>query len=417
MGVKLRKEVSLEGNPVTEYMVGGFQYFNQKIKHFPHAEGYVDVIEDTYNYVFHYTDHLGNIRLSYSDANKDNFIDGNEIVEENNYYPFGLKHTAYNTNEQQYVSDEERNEIILELLPKYEGDGSYQYKYQGQEFEEELGKNTYAYQWRDYDPAIGRFNKIDRFSEKYLGVSTYAFSANSPIQYREIAGDSIHVVLRSRGVNNSTNIQKLYWGQNNNGNYSFFDSSNGSAYQGGDQFVADLTNALNSLMSGVSVGNNLVTSLAGDLNNNVEILSSNENKAGFDGSFVKWNSSNTNGAPDNQPGNNNQRPTFISLGHELAHIKDSWSGTLDQSRWFSVPNANGGFTPIPKAEIYATHVENQLRAENNLPLRTSYAAVPNGNPAGPSILFPGTRESRFYDSNGNSNGNSINRRRQMPYKY
>lgn len=293
----------------------------------------------------------------------------------------------------------------------------YKYKYQGQELEEELGKNTYAYQWRDYDPAIGRFNKIDRFSEKYLGVSTYAFSANSPILYREIAGDSIHVVLRSRGVNNSTNIQKLYWGQNNNGNYSFFDSSNGSAYQGGDQFVADLTNALNSLMSGGSVGNNLVTSLAGDLNNNVEILSSNENKAGFDGSFVKWNSSNTNGAPDKQPGNNNQRPTFISLGHELAHIKDSWSGTLDQSRWFSVPNANGGFTPIPKAEIYATHVENQLRAENNLPLRTSYAADPNGNPAGPSILFPGTRESRFYDSNGNSNGNSINRRRQTPYKY
>lgn len=425
VGQKVRKKVSQLDVTNTDYM-GGFQYVAGKLSFFPHAEGYVTATPKksavgaptsySFNYVYQYKDHLGNNRLSFTN----NILSPGsmKILEENHYYPFGLKHTNYNTTKYEFVKVESGNDyyINIEQLPAG-GVSSYKYKYQGQELEEELGKNTYAYQWRDYDPAIGRFNKIDRFSEKYLGVSTYAFSANSPIQYREIAGDSIHVVLRSRGGNNSTNIQKLYWGQNNNGNYSFFDSSNGSAYQGGDQFVADLTNALNSLMSGGSVGNNLVTSLAGDLNNNVEILSSNENKAGFDGSFVKWNSSNTNGAPDNQPGNNNQRPTFISLGHELAHIKDSWSGTLDQSRWFSVPNANGGFTPIPKAEIYATHVENQLRAENNLPLRTSYAADPNGNPAGPSILFPGTRESRFYDSNGNSNGNSINRRRQTPYKY
>ena len=64
-------------------------------------------------------------------------------------------------------------------------------KFQGQELEEELGKNTYAYQWRDYDPAIGRFNKIDRFSEKYYGISPYAFTANNPIYFKEIKGDSI----------------------------------------------------------------------------------------------------------------------------------------------------------------------------------------------------------------------------------
>ena len=27
-----------------------------------------------------------------------------------------------------------------------------------------LSKTTYAYQWRDYDPVITRFNKIDRFA-------------------------------------------------------------------------------------------------------------------------------------------------------------------------------------------------------------------------------------------------------------
>ena len=57
--------------------------------------------------------------------------------------------------------------------------------------EEELGKDTYAYQWRDYDPAIARFNKTDRFSEKYYSISPYAFTANNPVLYNEIAGDSI----------------------------------------------------------------------------------------------------------------------------------------------------------------------------------------------------------------------------------
>jgi len=41
-------------------------------------------------YVYQYKDHLGNIRLSYSDnVLKNGTIAQNEIIEENNYYPFG----------------------------------------------------------------------------------------------------------------------------------------------------------------------------------------------------------------------------------------------------------------------------------------------------------------------------------------
>ena len=43
----------------------------------------------------------------------------------------------------------------------------------------------------DYDPVIARFNKIDRFAEKYYSISNYAFTANNPILHNEIAGDSI----------------------------------------------------------------------------------------------------------------------------------------------------------------------------------------------------------------------------------
>ena len=42
------------------------------------------------------TDHLGNVRLSYTDNDGNGTIAQNEIVEESNYYPFGLKHKGYN---------------------------------------------------------------------------------------------------------------------------------------------------------------------------------------------------------------------------------------------------------------------------------------------------------------------------------
>lgn len=91
------------------------------------------------------------------------------------------------------------------------------FKFQGQELEEELGKNTYAYQWRDYDPALGRFNKIDRFAEKYQSMTPYHFTANNPIRFVEIAGDSITPVGdiqyskfnvdRSRGIDGGNKYQ------------------------------------------------------------------------------------------------------------------------------------------------------------------------------------------------------------------
>ena len=69
----------------------------------------------------------------------------------------------------------------------------YKYKYQGQEWQDELGLNTYAYQWRDYDPAIARFNKIDRFAEKYFDQTPYHFTRNNPLYFVDIAGDSLNV--------------------------------------------------------------------------------------------------------------------------------------------------------------------------------------------------------------------------------
>ena len=61
------------------------------LEFFSTAEGYYD---DIYKkYVYQYKDHLGNVRVSYA---KNPVTQVLEIIEENNYYPFGLKHTGYN---------------------------------------------------------------------------------------------------------------------------------------------------------------------------------------------------------------------------------------------------------------------------------------------------------------------------------
>ncbi|MGG5578831.1 hypothetical protein ACPDHL_16060, partial [Myroides sp. C15-4] len=65
------------------------------------------------------------VRVSYSDANKNNKIDVGEIVEENNYYPFGLAHKGYNEKNNtiaknykyQYNDYGEKSEELLPKIP------------------------------------------------------------------------------------------------------------------------------------------------------------------------------------------------------------------------------------------------------------------------------------------------------------
>ncbi|MEL4309186.1 RHS repeat-associated core domain-containing protein, partial [Joostella sp. CR20] len=85
-GVKLKKVVS--SGATTDY-AGNYIYENGNLQFFNHAEGYVDAEGSGYNYVYQYKDHLGNVRLSYQDADNNGSIATSEIVEESNYYPFG----------------------------------------------------------------------------------------------------------------------------------------------------------------------------------------------------------------------------------------------------------------------------------------------------------------------------------------
>src|SRR5690606_1092241 len=118
---------------------------------------------------------LGNIRLSYT---KDPVSGELEIMEENHYFPFGLKHAVYADPKQMYKLDEEEENLAR---PAYVYKTEYQYKYNGKEFQDELGLNWYDYHARNYDPALGRWMNIDPLAEQMRSHSPYNYAFNNPV--------------------------------------------------------------------------------------------------------------------------------------------------------------------------------------------------------------------------------------------
>ncbi|MGV0923422.1 DUF6443 domain-containing protein [Empedobacter tilapiae] len=192
-GVKLEKYVQknqLSSNKVT-YYINGFQYYKAAgrgsqslLQFFPTVEGYVNVTDGTaFNYVYNYTDHLGNVRLSYQKEANGSL----KVLEENNYYPFGLKHSAYNNTNL--------------------ANANYKYKYQGQERQDELGLNWDSFKWRNYDYAIGRFMSIDPLAEQYSYQSPYNFAENRVVDGRELEGLEWTSSTSGSEINYNVNVQ------------------------------------------------------------------------------------------------------------------------------------------------------------------------------------------------------------------
>ncbi|OCA77931.1 hypothetical protein BBH99_10385 [Chryseobacterium contaminans] len=133
---------------VSEYL-NGFQYEDGGLQFFINEEGYYDYAQK--KYIYNYVDHLGNVRVSYAR----NSSGSAEIIEENHYYPFGLRHNA----------------STLVTKP-------YRKKYNGKELQE---NGMLDYGWRQYMPELGRWNGMDQLSESYHSASPYAYVMNNPV--------------------------------------------------------------------------------------------------------------------------------------------------------------------------------------------------------------------------------------------
>ncbi len=173
-GVKQRKIVS---DGTTQSYAGNYIYKNNVLEFFNHPEGYVNNNNGAFEYIYQYKDHLGNIRLSYQDVNGDGEItvssDPNltEIIDEKNYYPFGLTHKGYNN--------------IQSPL----GNGTAKkFGFGGKEYGEELGLDWYDVTARNYDPALGRWMNIDPLADQMRRHSPYNYAFDNPVYFIDYDG-------------------------------------------------------------------------------------------------------------------------------------------------------------------------------------------------------------------------------------
>ncbi len=187
MGTKLKKLVVLSNNPpnITEYW-NGFQYLQGELQFFAQPEGYVAVGETaaqrSFDYVYQYTDHLSNIRLSYSDVDDNGSIDATtEIIKENNYYPFGMLHKS--------------NMSLVHPL----GTG-YTYGFNGKELQEGGDLAWMDFGSRNYDPALGRWMNIDPQAGKYMAMSPFAAMGNNPVTFVDPNGEELATALIAGAV-------------------------------------------------------------------------------------------------------------------------------------------------------------------------------------------------------------------------
>ena len=85
-----------------------------------------------------------------------------QIIEENNYYPFGLEHKGYNN----VVNGQH-----------------YPYGYNGKEENDELGLEWLDFGARNYDATLGRWMNLDPLAEEMRRHSPYNYAFNNPLRF------------------------------------------------------------------------------------------------------------------------------------------------------------------------------------------------------------------------------------------
>ncbi len=176
-GELLTKEVFTGGiSSLTIDYVDGMEYENGVLSSIKTDHGRAVSDGTKYLYEYHYLDHLGSIRLAFSDLDGNGSIDSDdEIIQENHYYPFGLELTGLSTPQ---------------IGPEN------QYKYTGVLHNSDFDLNQYTFMYRQYDPQVGRFNSVDPLAAKYPGLTPYHYVAGNPMIFIDPDGRDIRKVVK-----------------------------------------------------------------------------------------------------------------------------------------------------------------------------------------------------------------------------
>jgi RHS repeat-associated protein len=188
-GTLLRREQRSSTNALVETtdFVGGIEYKqmgtgakNLALVH--HAEGRIVFTGTAQEWQYALTDHLGNTRLLYADRHGATTVlpaDGiisvpSEIVQEEHYYPFGMKLTG----------------------PWMGGAAGAKsaYQYNGIEHVDAFELNVNMAMYRTLDPVVGRWWSVDPKAELMIGWSPYNSMGNSPMVHTDPNGDVLPAI-------------------------------------------------------------------------------------------------------------------------------------------------------------------------------------------------------------------------------
>ena len=164
-GNKLTQVIKVNGQVVgkTDY-INGYIYKDDELECVMFGEGRaVKQTDGTFSNEYFLTDHLGNVRVVFSDTDEDGEAD---IVREHHYYPYGMKMGGFN-----FISGAENN-----------------YLYQGKELQSAHNLLWYDFGARYFDHQLGRWHSIDpalQFASPYVGMG------NNPVIFTDPDGKSV----------------------------------------------------------------------------------------------------------------------------------------------------------------------------------------------------------------------------------
>ena len=158
----------------TDYLLGGsLTLRNGRIDKLQFEEGYCQAERYAGNssqddfYLYYYDrDHLSNIRHV---VKADRTTNGT-VVQTMDYYPFGA----------QFCHSSTASEVQSR-------------KYNGKELDKMHGLDTYDYGARQYNPILGRWDRMDPLCEKYYDVSPYAYCGGNPMNRIDPDGREIWI--------------------------------------------------------------------------------------------------------------------------------------------------------------------------------------------------------------------------------
>ncbi len=145
----------------TQHYIDGIEYKDAGIEAIYHDEGRFYNASGTYRREYYIRDHLGNVRIAFSDLNNNGVIaTPGEILQETHYDPFGWR------LEGAYMNNSAPDNM---------------YQYNGKENNTDHGLNLLDYGARWYNPVVGRFGSVDPLAPDRGWITPYNYVQNNPL--------------------------------------------------------------------------------------------------------------------------------------------------------------------------------------------------------------------------------------------